>query len=91
MNNNDSTNQIPTEDERIAYQQGYRDCCHDNGILYMGIEKSRIYNQVIAFRIEITDKEAEYLFPGHEDELAQHITQKLKEGYKKFKREGSLG
>ncbi len=80
------TEQRPTEDERIAYECGYRQCCRDNGIPYVGIRKSFNTRSILAFQIEITDKEAEYLFPDRADELAKYITRKLEEGYEKFKR-----
>lgn len=76
----------PTEDERIAYELGYRHCCRANGIPYVGIRKPLADKNILAFHIEISDKEAEYLFPDRADELAKHITDKLKEGYEKFKR-----
>lgn len=80
------TKQPPTEDERIDYELGYQQCCHDNGIPYVGIKKPLAFNKILAFHIEISDKMAKYLFPDHTDELAQYITNKLKEGYEKFKR-----
>lgn len=51
MENNIPTIQPSTDDQRIVFQCGYRDCCHDHGILYMEIEKSKIYNSIIASRI----------------------------------------
>lgn len=80
------TEQRPTEDERIAYELGYRQCCRDNDIPYVGIRKQFNTRSILAFQIEITDKEAEYLFPDRADELAKYITRKLEEGYEKFKR-----
>lgn len=80
------TNQTPSEDERIAHELGYQQCCRDNGIPYVGIRKPLSFNKILAFHIEISDKMAEYLFPDRADELAKHITDKLKEGYEKFKR-----
>lgn len=74
--------QRPTEDERIAYEYGFRACCLANGIPYVLAEKG--WSKTISFRIEISDKEAEYLFPNHVSELAEHITKKLKEEYEKF-------
>ena len=68
------TNQPPTQDERIAYECGYRHCCQDNDIPYVGIRKPLAYKSILTFHIEITDKEAEYLFPSHTDELAKSIT-----------------
>lgn len=80
------TKQRPTEDELIAYELGYRQCCRDNDIPYLGIRNPFNTRSIIAFHIEITDKEAEYLFPNHTDELAKYITKKLEEVYEKFKR-----
>lgn len=80
------TEQRPTEDERIAYECGYRHCCRDNGIPYVGIRKPLADKNILAFHIEISDKEAEYLFPDRANELAKCITKKLEEGYEKFKR-----
>lgn len=80
------TKQRPTEDERIAYELGYRHCCRDNDIPYVGIRKPLEYKNILAFHIEISDKEAECLFPDRADELAKYITRKLEEGYEKFKR-----
>lgn len=80
------TNQRPTEDERIAYELGYRRCCRDNDIPYVGIRKPLADKSILAFHIEITDKEAEYPFPNRADELAKYIAKKLEEGYEKFKR-----
>ncbi len=74
----------PTEDERIAYECGFRACCLLNGIPYVRAEKG--WTETIAFRIEISSKEAEYLFPDRANELANYITKKLEEGYEKFKR-----
>lgn len=79
------TEQRPTEDERIAYEYGYRQCCRDNGIPFVGIRNPFNTRSILAFQIEITDKEAEYLFPYRADELAKYITNKLEEGYEKFK------
>lgn len=79
-------NQTPTEDGRIAYELGYRQCCRDNDIPFVGIRKPFNTRSILAFQIEITDKEAEYLFPDRADELAKYITKKLEEGYEKFKR-----
>lgn len=80
------TEQRPTEDERIAYECGYRHCCRDNDIPYVGIRKPLADKNILAFHIEISDKEAEYLFPDRADELAKCITKKLEKGYEKFKR-----
>lgn len=80
----------PTEDERIAYELGYRRCCRDNNIPYVGIRKPLADKNILAFHIEITDKEAEDLFPNHTDELAKYITKKLEESYEKFKRDEPL-
>lgn len=80
------TKQRPTEDELIAYELGYRKCCRDNDIPYLGIRNPFNTRSIIAFHIEITDKEAEYLFPNYTDELAKYITNKLEEEYEKFKR-----
>lgn len=80
------TKQRPTEDELIAYKLGYRHCCRDNDIPYVGIRKPLEYKNILAFHIEISDKEAECLFPNHTDELTKYITKKLEEGYEKFKR-----
>lgn len=76
----------PTEDERIAYELGYRHCCRDNGIPYVGISKPLADKSILAFHIEITDKEAEYLFHERADELAKYITRKLEDGYERFRR-----
>lgn len=78
------TKQTPTEDERIAYECGFRAGCLSNGIPYVRTERG--WSNTIAFRIEISSKEAEYLFPDHADELAKYITKKLEEGYENFKR-----
>lgn len=78
------TDQTPTESERIAYECGFRACCLSNGIPYVRAERG--WANTIAFQIEISDKEAKYLFPDHADELAKYITKKLEEGYEKFKR-----
>lgn len=78
------TEQRPTEDERIAYECGYRNCCLDNNIPY--VKPERGWQRILAFRIEISDREAAYLFPDHADELARYITEKLQKAYEKFKR-----
>ena len=80
------TDQRPTKDERIAYELGYRRCCRDNDIPYVGIREPFEDKNILAFHIEITDKVAEYLFPDRADELAKHITEKLQKAYEKFRR-----
>lgn len=78
--------QQQTEDERIAYELSCQHCCRDNDIPYVGIRKPLADKNILAFHIEITDKEADDLFPDRADELAKYITKKLEEGYEKFKR-----
>lgn len=78
------TEQRPTEAERMAYEAGFRNCCLANGIPYVRAE--RWWQHTLAFRIEISDREATYLFPNHADDLAKHITEKLQKAYEKFRR-----
>lgn len=80
------TEQRPTEDERIAYECGYRRCCQDHDIPYIETRRPLAYKRIIAFNIEITERDADYIFPDRADELAKYITNKLKDGYEKFKR-----
>lgn len=80
----ETTEQRPTEAERRAYEAGFRNCCLANGIPYVNAERG--WQHTLAFRIEISDREAERLFPYHADDLARHITEKLQKAYEKFKR-----
>lgn len=82
------TEQRPTKAEREAYEAGFRTCCLANGIPYVSAETG--WQHALAFRIEIRDREAEYLFPDHADELARHITEELQKAYEKYKREEPL-
>lgn len=69
-----STGQRPSKAEREAYEAGFRNCCLANGIPYVRAERG--WQHTLAFRIEISDREAEYLFHNHADELAKHISPK---------------
>lgn len=73
----------PTENERSSYECGYRDCCHENGLPYVRVE--RTWNNFVRFSIEYSDKTLQSMPSQFIDAMVQDIARRVANEYDKFK------
>lgn len=73
-----------TEDERIAYEAGYQNCCYNHGIPFVRIR--RVWKSQVKWEVMLSDVAMER-FPI--EQIAQDIAREMKDEYEKYKRESN--
>lgn len=73
-----------TPEEELAYECGYKNCCHNNNIPYVQVK--RTWNNMMRFEVELCDKTLNTV--GIEV-IAKDIASRVISEYEKFKKNGN--